>query len=231
MSLSHPLRTVELVGYRGKVREQEAARELRAAGLTLQQIADRLHVSKSSVSLWVRDVPFTPSKRRWGPHRRPNPASHRKQREIAECNEEGRRLIGTLGRDAFLAAGAALYAGEGVKRDGEVCFANTDPAMVALFCAWLREFFSIDETRLRVRVYLHQGLDLDAAEDHWSRVTGIPRVQFRCPYRAEADPSIRRNKHEFGCVYVRYADTRAHRRIMGLIRALLSSHAYSGVAQ
>jgi hypothetical protein len=31
------------------------------------------------------------------------------------------------------------------------------------------------------------------------------------------------NKHEFGCVYVRYSCSRTHRRIMGLIRALLSS--------
>ena len=49
-------------------------------------------------------------------------------------------------------------------------FANTNPAMIAFFCAWLRRFFTIDESRLRVRVYLHEGLDLDAAEAFWSRV-------------------------------------------------------------
>ncbi len=74
--LSHPMHTVETVGYRGKVEEQEAARRLRAAGRTLQQIADELGVSKSSASLWVRDVPFTPSKRRWGPQSRRNPGEH-----------------------------------------------------------------------------------------------------------------------------------------------------------
>jgi hypothetical protein len=229
--VSHPFRSVELVGYRGKVREREEARRLRAAGRTLQQIAEELGVSKSSVSLWVRDVPFTPSKRRWGPHRRPNPASVRKQVEIAECDELGRERIGSLSDDAFLAAGVALYAGEGAKRDGEICFANTDATMVSFFCSWLRHFFEIDESRLRVRVYLHEGLDLDAAQLHWSKVTGIPRSQFGYSYRAPADPSIRHNKHEFGCVYVRYCCTRTHRRIMGLMRALLSSNTYSGVAQ
>jgi hypothetical protein len=216
------------VGYRGKVREQEAARRLRASGRTLQQIADELGVSKSSVSLWVRDVPFTPSKRRWGPQRRPNPASHRKQREIEECDETAKHLIGRLSTDAFLAAGIALYAGEGAKRDGEVCFANTDPAMVAFFCAWFRRFFDVDESRLRVRVYLHEGLDLDAARKHWSDVTAIPLEQFGYSYRAAADPSIRHNKHKFGCVYVRYCSTRVHRQIMGLMRALLSSEAIPG---
>ena len=136
-----------------------------------------------------------------------------------------------LGEQAFLAAGVALYAGEGSKGDGEVCFANTDTGMVAFFCAWLRRFFEVDESRLRVRVYLHEGLDLDAAHAHWSRVTGIPMSQFRSGYRARADESMRHNKHEFGCVYVRYSCSRTHRRIMGLIRALLSSFAHSGVAQ
>ena len=55
------------MGYRGKVHEQEQARRLRASGLTLMDIAKQLNVSKSSVSVWVRDVPFTPSPRRYRP--------------------------------------------------------------------------------------------------------------------------------------------------------------------
>ncbi len=219
------------MGYRGKQREQEQARALRARNKTLQEIADLLHVSKSSVSVWVRDVPVTPSKRRTGPHRRPHPAHERKLREIEECDALGTLAVGALDEQAFLAAGAALYAGEGAKRDGNVVFANTDAAMVAFHCAWLRRFFDIDEGRLRVRVYLHEGLDLDAAEEHWAAVTGVPRAQFRAPYRAVADASRRHAKHVHGCCYVGYACTRTHRRIMGLVRALLSSAVHSGVAQ
>jgi transcriptional regulator with XRE-family HTH domain len=216
------------MGYRGKVEQQEQARVLRAQNLTLQDIASRLGVSKSSVSRWVRDVPFTPSKRRYGPRIRPHPQQVAKLAEIERLDAEGRTRVGTLGDEAFLAAGVALYAGEGAKRDGCVTFANTDPGMVSFFCAWLRKFFDIDEDRLRVRVYLHQGLDLDAAEMHWSAVTGIPRSQFGKSYRAVANSSIRRNKHEHGCAYVVYSCTPTHREIMGLVRALLSSGAIPG---
>jgi hypothetical protein len=219
------------MGYRGKLQEREEGRRLRAENKTLEEIADALHVSKSSVSVWVRDVPFTPSQRRSGPHRRPHPAHDRKLREIEECDALGIRTIGTLDERAFLAAGVALYAGEGSKNEGKVLFANTDAAMVAFFCVWLRRFFDIDESRLRARVYLHDGLDLDAAEDHWSHVAAIPRAQFRAGYRAPADASMRHNKHEFGCCYVYYSCSRTHRLVMGLVRALLSSSAYSGVAQ
>jgi hypothetical protein len=216
------------MGYRGKVAEQEKARKLRAENRTLADIAEIPGVSKSSVSIWVRDVPFTPSKRRHGPHRRPHPAQLAKLREIEECNAEGLKAIGTLSDEAFLAAGVALYAGEGAKNGGSVILANTDATMIRFHCAWLRRFFDVDETRLRVRVYLHEGLDLDAAEEHWSRVTGIPRSQFRSPYRAVADPTIRRNKHEFGCAYVGYSCTHTLRKIQGLMRGLLSSEAIPG---
>ena len=216
------------MGYRGKVVEQEQARAMRAGGATLLDIAQALGVSKSSVSQWVRDVPFTPSPRRRGPKRRTHPASVAKQRQIADLDQEGIARIGTLSDDAFLAAGLALYAGEGSKRDGHVVFANTDASMVQFFCTWLRRFFVVDEERLRMRVYLHDGLDLDATERHWSEVTQIPRSQFRKPYRAIADAARRPTKHEHGCAYVGYSCSRTHRQIMGLIRALLSSDAIPG---
>jgi AcrR family transcriptional regulator len=216
------------MGYRGKVVQQEQARAMRARNMTLQDIATELGVSKSSVSLWVRDVEFTPSKRRTGPQRRPNALHEAKLAQIAALNAEGIARIGVLSDAAFLASGVALYAGEGAKTDGNVVFANTDSRMIAFFCAWLRRFFDIDESRLRARVYLHRGLDLDAAQAHWSDVTGIPLHQFRAPYRAEANPTIRRNKHEFGCAYVAYGCSATHRRIMGLTSALLSSQAIPG---
>jgi hypothetical protein len=219
------------MGYRGKVKEQEQARALRARNRTLADIARTLGVSKSSVSLWVRDVPFTPSRRRYGSQRRRQPLRERKLREIEELNRKGVARIGALSDEAFFVAGVALYAGEGAKADRLVKFANSDPEMVRFFCGWFRRFFEVDESRLRCSVYLHQGLDLEATEAFWSALTGIPRGQFRKPYRAVPDPSIRRNKHEHGCFYVNYSCSRTHREIMGFIRALLSSKSYSGVAQ
>ena len=216
------------MGYRGKVDLQEKARLMRAESRTLQDIATILGVSKSSVSLWVRDVPFEPGPRQASATRRPHPQHLAKLAEIERCDAEGVQRIGTLSEAVFLAAGAALYAGEGAKRDGHVLFANTDATMVTFFCSWLRRFFMVDEQRLRVRVYLHDGLDLDLAEAFWARATGVPRRQFRAPYRAKADPTIRRSKHEHGCAYVGYSCSRTHREIMGLIRALLSSTAIPG---
>ena len=71
------------MGYRGKVVERRQARRLRRTGLPLGEIAARVGVSKSSVSLWVRDVEFDapvvrPAR---GRRREPNALQRRKQGE------------------------------------------------------------------------------------------------------------------------------------------------------
>jgi hypothetical protein len=209
------------MGYRGKLAARQA-RQLRRTGLPLAEIAARLGVAKSSVSLWVRDVEFTPIPRvTVGRRRAPNALERRKQAEIERLVEEGRARIGRLSEREFLVAGVALYAGEGAKRDGAVKFANTNPRMVAFYCSWLRRFFAVDEARLRVRLYLHEGLDLAAAVAFWSELTGIPPEQFQKPYRAVPDPTIRHTKHVHGCVSIDYSCSTTHRSIMGLISALL----------
>ena len=219
------------MGYRGKQEEQARARELRAEAWTLADIAAELGVSKSSVSLWVREVEFEPQPRRTARRRGPNKLQRRKAAQIEQLRLEGLNRLSDLNEQAFLAAGAALYAGEGSKTDGDVVFANSDPRMVLFFCAWLRRFFTIDESRLRARVYLHEGLDLSEAIEFWSAITQIPTSQFGKAYRAAADSSIRHNKHRHGCAYVCYRRVETHRAIMGLIHGLLGSSRNSGVAQ
>src|SRR5205823_6166776 len=142
------------MGYSGKTIEQERARELRAGGMTMPDIAAELGVSRSSVSLWTREVLFEPGARRQPLTRRPSSLAVAKQREIDELLADGKERIGRMSPREFLVAGAALYAGDGSKRVGAVQFTNADPRMVAFFCHWLRCFLHPREARLPVRLYL-----------------------------------------------------------------------------
>ena len=217
------------MGYRGKVVEQARARQLRADGWTLRDIAAELGVSRSSVSVWVRDVPFVPTAR--GPYhgpRKPHPAHLRKLAEIEHCRNEAEDEIGELSPRDLMMFALALYAGEGAKTDGQVRFANTDPSLVRLFLGWLRSGFDIDEGRLRVALYLHADLDLHEAERFWSRATSIPLEQFTKPYRAVVDSTMRINRHRYGCATVKYSCSSTHRRVMALIQAVSSSVALPG---
>jgi transcriptional regulator with XRE-family HTH domain len=209
------------MGYRGKLAERERARELRAQSWTLNAIAAELGVSKASVSVWVRDVDFVPTPRSRGhpagPH---HPMRLRKEAEIASCRDEADAWIGSLTERELTMFALGLYAGEGDKTGGSVGMANTNPVYLLVFLTWLRRTFQIDESRLRVVLYLHEGLDIDAALAYWSTLLGIAPQQFTKPYRAEDNPTIRLTKHVFGCPKVRYSSTFLQRRVLAMIEAV-----------
>ena len=166
------------MGYGGKVREQRRARELRAQSWTLQDIATELGVSKSSVSLWVRDVEFVPNPRRRSHWTRtnPHPLHLAKLAEVERCHREGAERIGVLSEREFLVLGAALYAGEGAKTRDTLAFANSDPRLIRIFVTWLRRFF--DDRRVEV--------SSEALPPRGPR----PRCRDRVLVGCHADPAI-----------------------------------------
>ena len=211
------------MGHAGKVEEQVRARELRAEAWTLQEIADELDVSKSSASLWCRDVEFTPKPRNRGHSgHKPHPLHVKKLEEIERCRLEAEEIVGALSERDLLMFCLALYAGEGSKTEGSVIFANSDPLLIAVFISWLRSFFKVDEERLRMKIYLHSDLDLAEATKFWCGVSKIPVEQFRTPYRVNVGPTRRTNRHVNGCATVSYSCSLTHRRVMAMIAAVTS---------
>jgi hypothetical protein len=102
---------------------RDKARQLRAEGLNYTQITARLGVSKSSVSLWVRDLP-TPqglspqeireraaegSRQYWARERKVRAANRANQRNAAAAE------IGGLSDREIIIAGAIAYWCEGSK--------------------------------------------------------------------------------------------------------------------
>jgi hypothetical protein len=217
------------MGYAGKWVERERARELRAQSWTLLDIATEVGVSKSSVSLWVRDVPFDlrPRNRGHSSHK-PHPLTVKKQAEIERCRVEAAEFVGEMSERDLTMFCLGLYAGEGGKTQGAVSFANTNPIYLAAFACWLRRTFEVDLARVRVKLYLHEGLDLEAATGHWSRLLDVPQAQFGKAYRAVADPTRRTAKHVNGCATLVYSCTTTHRRVMAMVAAVASPFANPG---
>jgi len=211
------------MGHAGKVEEQIRARELRARSWTLQEIADELDVSKSSASIWCRGVDFVPKRRNRGhSSHKPHPLQVKKLQEIERCRVEAIEVIARMSERDSLMFCLALYAGEGSKTPGSVSLANSDPLLMAVFISWLRGCFKVDESRLRMKIYLHSDLNLRAATRFWSEVSGIPVEQFRTPYRVPVGPTRRTNRHVNGCATVSYSCTLTHRRVMAMIEAITS---------
>ena len=221
------------MGYRGLVAEQNRARDLRAESWTLQEIADELGVAKSSVSLWVRDVEFVPKPRSAARRRRPTRSSAASRPRSTSSWPRAAGASAGCTEQEFLVAGTALYAGEGSKTDGEVCFANSDPRMILFFCAWLRRS-STSTSRSSASGSTSTRVSIStAAIAFWSALHRDPADAVR-----QAVPGGARSVDPDGEARARLPvgpllrARRTHRAVMGLVQALLScDDRPSGVAQ
>jgi hypothetical protein len=224
---------------RAKDELRARARELREQGLDYDRIAATLGVAKSSVSLWVRDIP-RPERLSYEECRKRGAEGVRrywaKERPIREAQREAVRAaaaaeIGPLTDREILIAGAIAYWCEGAKnkpylRQDRVIFTNSDPALITFFMRFL-EVAGISPDRLIYRVHIHESADVDAAQEYWLRVTGAEPDQFRRTALKRHNPAtVRKNVGDayHGCLRV---DVRAsaalYREIEGWTGAITAA--------
>ncbi|MGI5469203.1 hypothetical protein [Streptomyces sp. CA-132043] len=211
------------------------ARELRSQGMTYDQIQLELGCSKSSISLWVRDLP-TPERRRTPEEasaiaRRGWEATLRRREEERRATKQraagsGQRAaeeIGGLSDRELLIAGAALYWAEGGKSKPHaprerVTFINSDPNMIRVYLARLG-LLGVERDRLEFRVSIHESADVPGAERFWAELVGIDAAELHKTTLKKHNPStVRKNVGDdyHGCLTVRVArGADLYRRIEG----------------
>ncbi|MFC1402474.1 MULTISPECIES: hypothetical protein [Streptacidiphilus] len=205
------------------------ARELRRAGRTYDEIQDALGVSKSSVSLWVRDLP-RPARRQGGEQRRqymqdicwaPRRELRENERKITKA--AAAREIGEMTDREIFIAGIGLYWAEGNKdksyaRRERVNFVNSDPNMIRVFLAWL-DLVGVDRSRLRFAVQIHESADVEAAEGYWRELVGAASTSFCKTTLKRHNPKTNRRNIEDGyrgCLAIRVLEgAELYRRIEG----------------
>jgi transcriptional regulator with XRE-family HTH domain len=145
-----------------KTQERELARLLRRnEGASVKEIARRLGVSQSSVSIWVRDIDLT-----WDQHealRRRNPiyngqlngraiASANRRAERIASQDDGRRLA--RAGDPLFVAGCMLYWAEGAKARNQLQLSNSNPELARFFVRFLRTHFDLPREDIRITCHL-----------------------------------------------------------------------------
>ncbi|MFI7414967.1 helix-turn-helix domain-containing protein [Streptomyces sp. NPDC049627] len=193
------------------------ARELRLQGWTYDQIEAELGCSRSSVSLWVRDLPrpkprYTPEEQlalmqEGLAKRRAAENEERKKTKIAACKD-----IGELTDRDLLMTGVALYWAEGSKskpydRRERAIFVNSDPGVIKVYLAWL-DLLDVDRERLRFRVLIHESADVEAAHRYWADIADVDVSVFAKPTLKKHNPkTVRKNTGDdyHGCLVIAVA--------------------------
>jgi hypothetical protein len=203
--------------------------------LSYNEIAAQLGVSKSSVSLWVRDLPcpqrfnYVHHPRRYEGLRKYHDA--RAVQRAAE-SEAAAAEIGELIDRELLIAGAIAYWCEGTKSKpyrpaNRVVFINSDAGLVRFFLRFL-ETAGVNRDDLILRVCIHENADAEAAQRFWAKVTGVGPNQFRSPTLKRHNPkTVRMNVGEdyHGCLKIDVRRSSAlYRRIEGWAAATMAAY-------
>lgn len=178
-----------------KIKEKEQALILRRKGMSMGEIAQKLSVSKSTVSGWCRDISLSgeaiskiakkgKEKSIEGLMRYSESVRQKRIENTQVSMSDGAKRLGKLSDRDIYCIGLGLYWGEGYKTGNqEFGFTNSDPQMITFYLRWLQIVFSVKKEDLILRVSINQ-LHKDRiseVESFWSKHTFVPLCQFTKP--------------------------------------------------
>lgn len=211
--------------------EMDKARTMRREGHSLNEIVRKLGVSKSSVSLWVRNIELThEQKNKLSEHGR-SVESIELRRTARLANERARRRvffdeaitkIKNISEENLFFLGAALYWGEGSKtKRGTVDFTNSDPRGIQIMMRFFKEICDIPHKKFRGHVILHPHLDARKAEQYWHKISGIPLKQFqKTSMQHNKASQNKKDSLPFGTFAIGIYDTMLYLKIMGWMEGI-----------
>lgn len=218
---------------RAKNIEREKAIALRKTGETIPKIAEKIGVSKASVSLWLSGIVL--------PKKTLRLMNARAAQNRLLANEARRQITRTKLSNAALDAqtliseqrinsemalilSSLMYWCEGSKskNDNEFTFTNAEPLTIKGFLALVRKALPLDESRFRVKMHLHAYHNERTQKQFWSEVTGIPETQFQNTFwKPNSGKNIKQDYP--GCIHVRYHDVLVSRKISAVARSFLAN--------
>ena len=209
-----------------KKKIQQKAIKLRKSGFSLKEISDKLSISKSTASVWLKNTTINNvGKNRLNNKildaRKKGIERIKNKRKIVDSiiNEKVILLLKDFKRDLITdkVLCSLLYWCEGGKTEGAIYFTNSDPVLVKCFLKLLRGSFDINEDKFRVCLHLHSYHDENKQKMFWSKVTNIPINRFFKIYKKINTGKTKKNSYQ-GCISLRYYDHKTFKEINYIIK-------------
>jgi hypothetical protein len=186
-------------------------------GLTIDEIADRLGVSRTTAFYWVGDMARPPGcvARTALDHKVGNRAMQAKYRRLREeAREKGRREFNSLAKDPLFRDFVTLYIAEGSKRSRNVvAVANSDPAVVSLCARWIRHF---SRNKIGYAVQYHADQDLKKLKRYWADQLEMEPTGIKALRKSNSSGLAARTwRSRYGVLTVRVGDTLLRSRLQG----------------
>ena len=189
-----------------RFKDHEKAIILRKKEMSYNQIRKILKVSKSTLSIWLRNYPLSEQRirqlRDWSEQRIEKcreTKRRKKERRLKETYETQKKFILPLEKRELFMLGLGLYWGEGAKfKMDRLSISNTDPALINVFIYWLTKSLGIPRKKIRVLLHLYKDMDIKKEMHFWSDILKIPLSQFNAPYIKKTSSKRIDHKGGFG---------------------------------
>ena len=161
---------------------REKARQLRTdKKLTIDELAERLAISRTTIYYWVRDLPIPDKPAKGWPNsarRKGNKAMQTKYRLLREAAyDEGLDLYLHLSEIPSFREFLVLFITEGHRRSRHrVSIANSDPAVLMLAVHWMR---ILSANRLKYSIQHHADQRSDDLRRFWGQQLAIDGSEIR----------------------------------------------------
>jgi predicted transcriptional regulator len=189
--------------------KQNIAVDMRKRGLSYSEIGNKLHIPKSTLSYWLKNLKLTPEQIKKLNDKRVEITKtnalkkiSRTSKMIEEIKSSSSQDIKEISKKELWLMGVMLYWKNGNKSDLKkgVHFSSSDPYMIKLFLKWLKEAGGIKDGEIKFEIFLkNNGNDKnefkEKAVNYWSDVTGFPKTDFQKNYFQKT------NKKQLGLKY------------------------------
>lgn len=201
---------------------REKARSMRIERkLTIDELAERLALSRSTVYYWVKDLPvpaeISKSSRRQSARRRATVAMQRRFRLLRDqAYREGLASFHGLAAEPTFRDFVCLYIAEGFKRNRNVVsIANSDAAVLLVAIRWLRR---LSEKQPFCSVQYHADQKLDELRAFWGEALGVDPDAIRMQRKSNSKQLAGRTwRSQYGVLTVGVHDTLLRARLQAWI--------------
>ena len=196
---------------------REKARALRMErDLTIDEIAERLAISRQTIFHWVRDVPLRKPRRRpdYEQRARENSLRYKGLRDAAY--EQGCEEFDELAGEPTFRDFVCMYIGEGTKRNrNTVAICNSDANVMILADFWIRRFA---RNPIAYAVQYHADQDLAALKRFWGRMLLVDPATIRTQRKSNSNQLAHRTwRSRWGVLTIRTSDTYFRARLQAWI--------------
>lgn len=218
--------------------EKKKVIEFRRQGKSYSEILKEIKVSKSSLSLWLRNVPLTEEqilglkkKRERAVERyRETMRLKRQTRTRSYYENQIKKWIPLNDRELFI-AGLFLYLGEGGKTSrNTVNVVNTDPSVMKFVLYWMVNSLGVPKERIRLNLHLYSDMDYDQEIKYWLDQLRLTKSNLNKPYiKKNTREAIDQKGFGHGTCSLAIHDTVLKENILMAIRAITDNYSVNPV--